>query len=146
MSRRIWAWMVTSRAVVGSSARMRSGSQARAMAMTTRWRMPPGKFVGIALQALGSVGDADQMEQFGGGLQGLALGQSAVQTDGLGHLLAHGKDRVERGHGFLKDHGNLVAAYRAHGGFGQGEQVAALEQHLAAHDARGRFRRKAQNG
>ena len=36
-----WAWMVTSRAVVGSSAMSSSGSQAIAMAMTTRCFMPP---------------------------------------------------------------------------------------------------------
>ena len=36
-----WACTVTSRAVVGSSARITSGSLAMAMAMTTRWRMPP---------------------------------------------------------------------------------------------------------
>ena len=38
---RIWAWMVTSSAVVGSSAMSRSGSLARAMAIMTRWRWPP---------------------------------------------------------------------------------------------------------
>ena len=38
---RIWAWMVTSSAVVGSSAMSRSGSQASAMAIITRWAMPP---------------------------------------------------------------------------------------------------------
>jgi hypothetical protein len=38
---RISAWMVTSSAVVGSSAISSFGSQAMAMAMTTRWRMPP---------------------------------------------------------------------------------------------------------
>ena len=41
ISSRICAWMVTSRAVVGSSAMRISGSQARAMAIMTRWRMPP---------------------------------------------------------------------------------------------------------
>ena len=38
---RIWAWMVTSRDVVGSSAMMRSGSQLSAMAIITRCLMPP---------------------------------------------------------------------------------------------------------
>ena len=38
---RIWAWMVTSRAVVGSSATSTSGSLAMAMAIMARWRMPP---------------------------------------------------------------------------------------------------------
>ena len=36
-----WAWMVTSRAVVGSSAMRSLGLQARAMAITTRCFMPP---------------------------------------------------------------------------------------------------------
>ena len=38
---RIWAWVVTSSAVVGSSAMMRAGSSASAMAIITRWRCPP---------------------------------------------------------------------------------------------------------
>ena len=41
ISSRICAWIVTSRAVVGSSAMRSLGSQARAMAIMTRWRMPP---------------------------------------------------------------------------------------------------------
>ena len=38
---RIWAWTVTSRAVVGSSAISSSGSLIRAIAIMARWRMPP---------------------------------------------------------------------------------------------------------
>ena len=41
ISDRICAWMVTSSAVVGSSAMMRSGPCNKAMAIATRWRMPP---------------------------------------------------------------------------------------------------------
>ena len=41
ISSMIWAWIVTSRAVVGSSAIRTSGSQASAIAIITRWRMPP---------------------------------------------------------------------------------------------------------
>ena len=37
----IWAWVVTSRAVVGSSAINSLGEQDKAMAIMTRWRMPP---------------------------------------------------------------------------------------------------------
>jgi hypothetical protein len=40
-SRRIWSWIVTSSAVVGSSHRMSSGSQDSAIAIITRCRMPP---------------------------------------------------------------------------------------------------------
>ena len=46
---RIWAWIVTSSAVVGSSAISSSGSQASAMAIITRWAMPPDISCGYAL-------------------------------------------------------------------------------------------------
>ncbi len=48
MRSRIWAWIVTSRAVVGSSAISSSGSQASAMAIITRWAMPPDRACGKA--------------------------------------------------------------------------------------------------
>ena len=38
---RIWAWMVTSRAVVGSSASRNLGRLMMAAAIMTRWSMPP---------------------------------------------------------------------------------------------------------
>ncbi len=41
ISSRIWAWIVTSRAVVGSSAMSSFGSHDRAIAIITRWRIPP---------------------------------------------------------------------------------------------------------
>ena len=37
----IWAWMETSRALVGSSQTMNLGWRARARAMPMRWRWPP---------------------------------------------------------------------------------------------------------
>jgi peptide/nickel transport system ATP-binding protein len=45
-SARICAWMVTSSAVVGSSATSRDGPCSRAIAMATRWRMPPENWWG----------------------------------------------------------------------------------------------------
>ena len=45
-SRRICAWMVTSSAVVGSSAISRSGSFASAIAIITRCRSPPESWWG----------------------------------------------------------------------------------------------------
>ncbi len=47
-SARIWPWMVTSSAVVGSSAMIRSGLLSSAMAMATRCRMPPENWCGYA--------------------------------------------------------------------------------------------------
>ena len=40
-SARIWAWIVTSSAVVGSSAISSRGSQASAIAISARCRIPP---------------------------------------------------------------------------------------------------------
>ena len=46
ISSRICAWIVTSSAVVGSSAISRSGLHDRPMAIITRWRMPPENWCG----------------------------------------------------------------------------------------------------
>ena len=43
---RIWAWIVTSSAVVGSSAISSCGSQARAIAIITLCRIPPLNWCG----------------------------------------------------------------------------------------------------
>ncbi len=45
-SSRIWAWVITSSAVIGSSATISDGRQARAMAISTRWRIPPDSSCG----------------------------------------------------------------------------------------------------
>ena len=47
-SSRICAWIVTSSAVVGSSATSSSGLFASAMAIITRWRCPPESWCGQA--------------------------------------------------------------------------------------------------
>src|SRR5437867_2156261 len=47
-SSRIWAWIMTSRAVTGSSAMMIFGRQARAIAIITRWRIPPENSCGYS--------------------------------------------------------------------------------------------------
>jgi hypothetical protein len=46
ISFRICAWTVTSSAVVGSSATSTRGEQESAMAIITRWRMPPENWCG----------------------------------------------------------------------------------------------------
>ena len=47
----ICAWMVTSSAVVGSSAMRMLGLQDKAMAIMTRCRMPPRNLVGVFVEA-----------------------------------------------------------------------------------------------
>ncbi len=46
MSARIWRWVVTSSAVVGSSAMSSAGRSTSAMAIITRWRWPPESWWG----------------------------------------------------------------------------------------------------
>ena len=62
MRARIWACVVTSRAVVGSSAISRSGLFSNAMAIMTRWRMPPDSSCGYDFQPGLRLGDADRRQ------------------------------------------------------------------------------------
>ena len=52
---RIWAWTITSRAVVGSSPITTAGSQARAIAIIARWRIPPDSSWGYARPRLAGI-------------------------------------------------------------------------------------------
>ena len=114
MSSRIWAWIVTSSAVVGSSAMSRAGFVERAMAIMTRWRMPPDSWWGYSLARRFGIRDADQAEHLDGLLHRLAAGHLEVERDRLGDLVAAGVDRVERGHRLLEDHRDLVPADLPH--------------------------------
>ncbi|RMS50537.1 hypothetical protein ALP65_04624 [Pseudomonas aeruginosa] len=85
-----------------------------------------GEFVWIGFQALGRLGDADQLEQFENSRAGLGATQALVQGEDLGELLLDGMQRIERGHGFLEDHGDAVAADPAQAPFRELEQILAL--------------------
>ena len=67
---RIWAWIVTSSAVVGSSAISSSGSHARAIAIITRWAMPPDISCGKDLSPALGVRDADHLRAARGRARG----------------------------------------------------------------------------
>src|SRR5262249_29217796 len=69
----------------------------------------------------------------------LLFAQPLVQTDRLADLIAYGKYRIQRGHGFLKDHGDLVAANFTHLLVAQLEKIMPAIANLAADDlSRGR--------
>ena len=125
ISARICAWTVTSSAVVGSSAISSLGSLASAIAIITRWRMPPENSCGYSSTRLARVGDADQPEQLDRALAGLRLGDVAVGADRLDELLADLVERVQRGQRVLEDHRDVVAPDRAQLVFGQRHEVAA---------------------
>ena len=113
MRSRIWAWIVTSSAVVGSSAISSFGSQASAMAIITRWRMPPENWCGIVVEAARGRGcrPAPAARWRACGACVLEL---EVYLERLGELPIDGEHRVQRRHRVLEDHGDPVAADLAH--------------------------------
>jgi len=62
----------------------------------------------------------------------LPAGDPPMPFEHLGDLIPHPKNRVERGHGLLENHGQLVAPERPHGLFGEREQVRAVEPDFTA--------------
>ena len=129
---RIWAWTVTSRAVVGSSAISSLGSLASAIAIITRWRMPPENSWGYWSHAVGGVGDSYQPEQLDRARPRLALGHVAVGEDRVGELPADLVEGVQGGQRVLEDHRDFVAADRPQLVVVHRHEVAAFEQDPAA--------------
>jgi len=62
-----------------------------------------------------------------------------MNDDGLGNLAADGQDRIERSHGFLEDHRDLVPPDVAHRPLGLLQQVLAFEFYLATNNPAGRI-------
>ena len=100
--------MVTSRAVVGSSAMTRSGSHMSAIAIITRCRSPPESLVRILPQAPLGPGHAHFLEQPHRAVPGLRRARSPVAPLGFDELVAHGVGRVQGGHRLLEDHAHPV--------------------------------------
>ena len=143
ISASIWAWIVTSSAVVGSSAISSAGRQASAMAIIARWRMPPESWCGYSQRPPLGLGDPDQAQHFDGLLPRLLAGHRSMQADRLGDLVADPHHRVERGHRLLEDHRDAVAADRAHLVFVEAEKIGAFEHDGAADDLARRVRHQA---
>ena len=75
---------------------------------------------------------ADQVQQFQGALAGVRLAHALVQPQRFAELLLDRVKRVERGHRLLENHGDAVAAYRAHRRSGGMEQFLAVQPDTAA--------------
>ena len=126
---RIWAWIVTSSAVVGSSAMSSSGSQASAMAIITRCAMPPDISCGNALRRRSGSG----MPTICMHLDGALLARRCFFmprwiAEDLADLAADRPDRVQRRGRLLEDHRDPVAADLAHLLVGELRQVVAVER------------------
>ena len=121
----ISAWMVTSSAVVGSSAtRGRDGERHgdhRALSLAARelMRVSEGDARGL--------GQADAAEQADGLGESGAGRHAAMEAQRLGDLMSDRLQGVERRHRLLEDHRDAVAAPAAELGFGEAEELVPLE-------------------
>ena len=124
----ICAWVVTSSAVVASSAMSSFGWQARAMAIMTRWRMPPESWCGYSLNRGSAAGRRTMRSRSIACFAGLGLADLAVRPDRLGDLGADPHRRVERAGRVLEDHGEVGAAVLAQLAVGHPEQLGAANR------------------
>ena len=122
------ACTVTSSAVVGSSAMSNFGWHATAIAIATRWRMPPLNSCGKAARRSRRIGDADQSasrsaarSQRGGRPDRL------MRPDHVGQLPADGERRIERGQRVLEDHRDVAPAHHAMSRSAERQQRSALQ-------------------
>ena len=123
--------MVTSSAVVGSSAISSVGRQTSAIAIITRWRKPPESWCGYCCEpALGApMPTARSIAMLARSRRSVA--QPAMQAQYLGDLEADGERRVEARHRLLEDHADAIAAHGAHRAVGERRQIFAIEQDAA---------------
>ena len=64
-----------------------------------------------------------------------------VGQNRFGHLVADGIDGVEGGHGFLEDHGDLVAPDVVHLPFCLFQQILSVQKDFSFHHAAGIFQK-----
>jgi hypothetical protein len=116
--------------VVGSSAISSFGLQASAIAIITRWRMPPENWCGKCVEpALGRGMPTMPSSSMRARRE---RASSRVELEHLGDLAADRQHRVERRHRVLEDHRDVAAAHAPHLLGRQRRAVAALEAIVAA--------------
>ena len=140
MSFRICAWIVTSSAVVGSSAMMSFGIAREPDRDHHALAHAAGELVRILVEAALGVGDAHHLQELGRALARGGHVHPQVDQQRLHDLEADGEHRVERRHRLLEDHRDVAPANLAHLVVGELQQVAALEEDAAADDAPGGLR------
>ena len=99
---RISRWTTTSSAVVGSSMITSSGRSASAIAMTTRWRMPPESSCGYARSGRLSMPTRSSRSPARASASRFEI--ALVRAHHVDELVADAHHRVERVHRALEDH------------------------------------------
>jgi hypothetical protein len=93
----------------------------------------------VVPQPAGRAGNAQARERIEYPLAQRGAAQALVQAHDLAELGADRQPGIERGHGVLQDHGDLLAPHAPHLRGRLLEQVLTVEQHPAADDASGRL-------
>ena len=106
---RIWAWMVTSSAVVGSSAISRRGLQADGHGDHDPLAHAAGELMGEGIEARGGLRDADLVQQLDGAPAALGAAAALMHAQRLHDLEADGEAGVQARHRLLEDHGDVLA-------------------------------------
>ena len=135
----ICAWIVTSSAVVGSSAISSAGRQANAIAIIARCRMPPGKLVRIGDSALLGRCDAYGCQGIHRARSSLPPRQVLVQHHHFGDLATDLHHRVQRRHWLLEHHRDTFAAQVPPHRGGLPQHLAPLDSDRPGDPARRRY-------
>ena len=77
--------------------------------------------------------DAGIGQKFDGVLPRIRSRHATLELQDLGNLVANRKQRVERGHGLLKDHGDIAAAHLAQLCLGHAQQIRVFKDCFATH-------------
>ncbi|UXN74777.1 hypothetical protein N8D56_06925 [Devosia sp. A8/3-2] len=110
--------MVTSSAVVGLVGDEQARLAGRGHGDHDALAHAAGKLVGVVILVAGDIGDADSVEQFHHAPVDGCAAQIGVFDDGFGNLRADALHGIERNHGILEDHGDVVAAQIVEHAFG----------------------------
>ena len=89
--------------------------------------LPAGQLMRVVLQPRFGIADANLGEQADDPLPRLRSAQALMQFEDFADLLFHRMQRIERGHRFLENHGDVVAAHLAQVAFIRIEQFLAIE-------------------
>ena len=140
---RISRCTTTSSAVVGSSITISSGSSASAIAITTRWRMPPDSSCGYERTRPRSIPTISSRSPARASASGAA--DAVVRLEHVDELVADPHDRVEHVHRALEDERDVPPADAPQLLLAHPDEVLAAEQDLAAGDL-GRWLEDLQHG
>jgi hypothetical protein len=109
----------------------------------TRWRMPPESLCGYSSMRRSGRGNVHAPQQFDRTLARRSRRDAAAMPqDGLDDLIADGEARIERGHRFLENHRQTVAAEVAQSLVGHLQKIEAVETDRAG-NLGGVFRQQA---